>query len=428
MAAASLDSGLKFPPLCGCGFERHQRVELGVKLEVVGLQRAVFEMLLALVQRAGVLEQLLESWREDLIAGLNDVLGVADEMGKTELLVFQRPAYLGAVAVGNPVVRTVIAEEFLDHVLAARWLQLEYGALSVMKNPQLPVLLADAHRGFVGRHHVAREKVLADQLDLPGESVAARLDHVNQSAFADVQAVEVGKHPDQPLEADAMSVAQVHGVRPEIRSKGRPGRHVFWSLRPERFVAAGADAGLERDLGDDGIDPRNLHVIIRQPVRLLFLGHVVLAMLAKPGGDNEFVRGVRMQGPVRPGMRLALALLLVRLRLRRRLAPLAGRHARVVRRFRRLAKLSPERGVLLHQCRQKLFQLRHLLLKRARAVDLRPEKGVLRSVVKRGYVACENHPSVDTYSEGARNKNSSHRQRSQLTCAEAEAGRGSTKG
>jgi len=67
------------------------------------------------------------------------------------------------------------------------------GAVGVMEHPGPPVLLADPHAGLVGGKDGAGEQAGADQARLPGEGCPAVVEHVDQRAFADIDAEEIGE-------------------------------------------------------------------------------------------------------------------------------------------------------------------------------------------------------------------------------------------
>src|SRR5262249_57806067 len=81
--------------------ELEQPVELALKSARVLLYRAIGEIGPAAADPAGTLQELLE-WRgEHGIAGINRVLGITDQMGKTDL-VFIGVIALRGEAIGEP--------------------------------------------------------------------------------------------------------------------------------------------------------------------------------------------------------------------------------------------------------------------------------------------------------------------------------------
>src|SRR5260370_20937352 len=102
------------------------------------------------------------------------------------------PAPVRWEPIGERGVRAHVAEEFLDHVLAAARTDDEAGAVGMMEHPGPPGLLSDPRAGFVRSEDGAGEQPDADQARLPGERLPAVVEHVDQRTFAAVEADEVG--------------------------------------------------------------------------------------------------------------------------------------------------------------------------------------------------------------------------------------------
>src|SRR5208282_510899 len=204
------------------------------------------------------------------------------------------------------------------------------------------------------------EQVLANSSCLLGEGAAARLDHVDQGAFADIEAEDMREQMRQALEADTLGVAQVQSQGCEVGAERRARPKPFRSRRLERLAAAGANATHERDAGDFGGDGRDLDAVVSLASRLRLAAYIRLAMFAVRGRNAAFVRRIGMQRPVfaRAGFALAFALG----RLLRWLAPLAWRRARIVRRLRRQAQFCAQRRVLSPQRHNFLLQRSDTLL------------------------------------------------------------------
>jgi hypothetical protein len=79
-----------------------QRIEFGVELVAIGSQGGVGERRTAAPDCAGSLQQRAETRSKSNIAGVDGILGVADEMGETDLVVTPGPAQLRAEAIGDP--------------------------------------------------------------------------------------------------------------------------------------------------------------------------------------------------------------------------------------------------------------------------------------------------------------------------------------
>src|SRR5712692_6753320 len=64
---------------------------------------------------AGAAEKLAQARRECGVAGIDGILGIADEMGEADLMVLLGPIHLGGEPVGNPKIGSVLAQELFDH-------------------------------------------------------------------------------------------------------------------------------------------------------------------------------------------------------------------------------------------------------------------------------------------------------------------------
>ena len=62
--------------------DAHQAVELGVELVGIAAQCGVGELLPPFADGAGALEQFAQAGREGAVAGVDGVLGIADEVGE----------------------------------------------------------------------------------------------------------------------------------------------------------------------------------------------------------------------------------------------------------------------------------------------------------------------------------------------------------
>ena len=218
----------------------------------------------------------------------------------------------------------------------------------MMEHPQPPIPFADPEAGLVGLQDGSRQETGADVIDLRREGFARRLQHVDESAFADFEAEDVGQQPRQTLEGDALGEAQVNDKGAQVFPERRAGLHSARRRGLELFRATGADPSMQRHTGDIGLDIGDFDVIIGFARSLRHAGNVRAAMLASGRDHIAFMRRIRMQRPVRPGMRLALGLFR---RRDRGLSPLARGRARIIRRLRRQAELGFE---FANTCRQKL--------------------------------------------------------------------------
>jgi hypothetical protein len=145
----------------------HQAVERGVERVGIAAQCGVGELRATTGDGGGALEQLAHAGREGAIAGVDGVLGLADEVGEADLMILLGPPHLGCEPVGNPELRAISSQEPLDHGPAAVGMDDEAGPVGVMEPPGPPVLLADPHTGFVGRKDGAGESCWMRKLARP---------------------------------------------------------------------------------------------------------------------------------------------------------------------------------------------------------------------------------------------------------------------
>src|SRR5271156_47178 len=135
MATDLLDDLLQLVPGFVGWRQAHQFVESSIQVALVGLQRGVGETGAAFSDGAGALEQTLQAGPEHLVALVDGVLDVADEMGEADLMLAFGPAHLAAVAVGSPIVGTPIAQERLHDFLGAMFVGDEDRAVGMMEYP-----------------------------------------------------------------------------------------------------------------------------------------------------------------------------------------------------------------------------------------------------------------------------------------------------
>ena len=142
--------------MLACRLDPQQLVEPRLQFGLVKGEGGVFEPGASAADRDGLLQELLDAGREALVAGIDGVLDIAQEMGEAGLMPRPGPAHLGAEPVGDPEFRAEVAEEFRDHRLAPARGDHEAGAVAVMEYPGPPGLLADPGAGLVGLQDGAR--------------------------------------------------------------------------------------------------------------------------------------------------------------------------------------------------------------------------------------------------------------------------------
>src|SRR5208337_1769443 len=275
---------------------------------------------------------------------VDDVLGVTQEMGEADLLVFRGPAGLGAVAIGDPHLWANVAEELLDRLLGAAGMGQEEGVLTVMEDPQPPASLADPQAGLVRTDHGSLQQPGADVGAGGGEALARLAQDVDQRAFADEKAKQIAHQARQALESDALGEAQIDDQRPQVGAERRARLEPRRRLRLEAPGAAGTDASVQAHPRDLGGDRGNLDPVVDLARGLRALRNVGPAMPADIRQNVAPLRRVRMQRPMRARMRFLLAPALDE--LGRPLLSLARGNARVIRRLGRTIQLRPQPGDL----------------------------------------------------------------------------------
>src|SRR5260370_19588523 len=116
--------------------QRQELIEIGFEAGEIDFERGVGDPVTSASDAASAAEEMAQSGSEDLVAFVDDELGVAKQMSEADLVVFFRPAVLRAKAVRDPGVGTKGAEELFDRDLAASRMGQEIGVVAVMENPQ----------------------------------------------------------------------------------------------------------------------------------------------------------------------------------------------------------------------------------------------------------------------------------------------------
>ena len=230
---------------------------------------------------------------------------VAQEMGEADLMLDLAHSIWEARR-SDAEVGTVLAGNCTTTAPAAMGLDDEAGVLGVMEDPGPPGFLANAHAGLVRLQDGAGEELLADQAGLCGEGKLAAVEHVDERAFADVEPQQIGAQAREPLKRDRLCEAQVEHegaqVRPERRTRLQAGRR----RGHERLRAARADAAVQYHARHVGLDLGNLDPVVGASRPLRDARDIRPAMLAVTRRNIAMPGRVRMQRPMRPGMRLAL--------------------------------------------------------------------------------------------------------------------------
>jgi hypothetical protein len=214
------------------------------------------------------------------------------------------PIHLRGEPVGHPEVGTVFAEKFLDHGPAAIAMNDEAGAIAVMEHPSPPGCLADARAGLVRLQDGAGQQLVADQAGLPRERKLAVVEHVDERAFADVEPQKIGEQTRKPLKRDRLGEAQIDGKSPQVRPERRTRLQAGRRRRHERLAAARAGAAVQYHARHVWLDLGNLDPVVAANRSLRDACDIRPAMLTVARQNRAVPGRVRMQRPMRPGMRL----------------------------------------------------------------------------------------------------------------------------
>jgi hypothetical protein len=82
-------------------------------------ERGVGQFGAAAADADGALQECLQAGCERVIAAVDGVLNVAQQMGEAGLMVLSGPSHLRAETIGHPEIGPHRAEKLLDHCLAA---------------------------------------------------------------------------------------------------------------------------------------------------------------------------------------------------------------------------------------------------------------------------------------------------------------------
>jgi hypothetical protein len=136
-------------------------------------QRGVLERVAAAAERHGALEQALEAGREDRAALVDGVLGVAQRMGQTEL-VLPAMAGLRGIAVADPDLGHRAPERLDDHCRGPAVGDDVIDGGARQQDPLPPRLAAHPRRGLVGGDDLGLAHLGGDGLGLLGQRPGAR--------------------------------------------------------------------------------------------------------------------------------------------------------------------------------------------------------------------------------------------------------------
>ena len=153
IAAAFADAAGELAAGLGGGVDGEQPVEPAVEVGAVLGEGGVLQLRAPLADGDGAAQQLLKARRETGIAGIDGVLGIAQQMGKAQLA-FVSMLGLRRIAVGNPDIGLGFAEEIGQHCAATIGDQMvDSGGRE--QHPLPPIFSLDPGRGLVRGHYFA---------------------------------------------------------------------------------------------------------------------------------------------------------------------------------------------------------------------------------------------------------------------------------
>src|SRR5437899_3085831 len=118
VAAALADTAGELSAGLGGGADGEQPVEPAVEVGAVLDEGGVLQLRAPLADGDGAAQELMEARCETGVAGIDGVLGIAQQVGKTKLAFVPMPGLCG-ITVGNPHIGFGLAEEIAEHHGAA---------------------------------------------------------------------------------------------------------------------------------------------------------------------------------------------------------------------------------------------------------------------------------------------------------------------
>src|SRR5712692_11787846 len=114
IAAAFTDAAGELLAALGGGADSEQPVEPAIEVGTVLDQGGVLQLWAPLADGGGAAQELLEARSKAGVAGVDGVLGIAQQMGQAQLALLSVPGLCG-ITVGNPHIGLGLAEEIGQH-------------------------------------------------------------------------------------------------------------------------------------------------------------------------------------------------------------------------------------------------------------------------------------------------------------------------
>ena len=259
----------------------------------MGRKRAVGEVVATLADGAGALQQAFEAGGKDRVAVVDGVLSIANEVGEADLVLLGMAGLCGK-AVRDPHLGPSACQEASDHGLAAARSNNVPNGCRTAEHP-LPVGFSlDPRRGLVASDDGGGAHIGLDGLASGRERHGGPRQHVGDGALRQRQAKQPAQHLDKPVETDHLAGMQINDKCNDAGAERASWRHVGRRRGGDALAAAGAGATMQIDPCRDGLDRRQVDMIVGGDVRL--------AGLCEPGAATGAGLGVDIAHNVRIGV------------------------------------------------------------------------------------------------------------------------------
>ena len=281
-------------------------------------------------------QQSLERGAEGGIAAFDGIGRIAQQMRQAHLP-FDGVATLAAQHVGHPDHRPDLAEQGLNHGLAAAGADHVQHGQAADEHPFPPVLAAHPRGGLIGTHHRTGEHRRADRCRCRQQWFTRAGQHVADRTLAEGEREDLVHQRGQPFHADGVRVVQVDHQGGDRLTERRTGFQPRRRGGGHTLAAAGAATAEQAHLRHVRLDRWQFDAFVNLLRGLRGLRECRLAL--RTGGQNgvdDTIR-VRMQCPPEPGAALARRLVA---RGTIRLLPFRRRQRGIVRRLGRTLERS----------------------------------------------------------------------------------------
>ncbi len=327
------------PPLGIGRLECEQAVEFTCQATAVHGDCGVGDVRAATADRTGVFQEQLELRREDRVAVVDAIACIADQVREAELMRLGVRALCGQ-PIRQPHLRFRAAEKRRRHAFSARRCDDVVDCGGAAERPLPPRLALHARTRLVRCDHGACAHFCCDEIGVGRERQADAREDVGDRALRDRHAEQAVQRFGQALETHQLAAVQIRNGRHDTETERRALGHVGGRCRRDAPLAARTRGSEQVDARRDGLDRRNIGVVVS--ARELLIGCLERCPACTALGlDVARDIGVRTELARDTGTAAARRLL-------RRLDIGLGRRRRrlrgIVRRFRRRAELGFEFG------------------------------------------------------------------------------------